>query len=987
MISSNRMVFLWCAALLCSAALVAQSTAALRGTILDPSGAAVPRATITATGANNVVKVAETNNDGQFAIAGLPAGKYTVRVIATGFSLIEKTVDLTAGRALSMEAKLTVETSKQEVTVADTQQVELDPARNAGALILKEADLDMLSDDPDDLQAELLALAGPAAGPNGGQIFIDGFSGGQLPPKESIREIRINSNPFSAEYDTQGHGRIEIFTKPGTDRFRGMLMLNYGDSLLNSRNPYSPNKPFSDNRGLNVNLSGRISKKASFFLEMSRRQSREAELVNATVLDANFLPVLDSFSLIAPNTRTNFSPRIDYQLTPNITLQGRYSWNKNDAENQGVSGFRLPSTATVSSGTNQNLQLTETWIANPKTINETRFQYFRNRNNSNGNVTGPTINVASAFVEGGSILQNFTQRDNYEFQNYTSITHGTQFIKFGARLRETRANDSSTSNYNGTFTFNSITAYQITRQGQAQGLSLAQIIALGGGPSQYSVIGGTPLVGANQFDAGLFIQDDWRLKPSMTLSLGLRYEVQTNIGDKGDWAPRVGFAWGLGGGQGRLRQPKTVLRAGAGYFYSRFNESNTLSALRFNGVTNVQYVVQNPTFFPPLAPVPDLGSLPVKSLATYHVDPAAHAPTILQTAIGIDRQLPRNITASITYIATRGQHENRTVNINSPLPGTYLGPGTGVFPFGNGIYNVYETTGNYRQNQLFINMNARINARITLFGFYALSHVNSDTNGAPSNPYNFRADYGRAGYDVRNRINVNGSVLLPFGMRVSPNISYNSAPPFNITAGSDLNGDTLFTDRPAFAPAGFAGPACPPRILPTTPVCVVTNQYGSFIPNPTSGMTIIPVNYGQAFGQFTVNARLSRTWGFGERTTTAARPGQQGEGPRGPGFSQVVGAPRGGGGGGPRGPGGDHGGMGGMFGGGDASSGRKYTFTLGIFFHNLLNTVNPGSPDGNLLSPQFGQPRGLAGGGFGGFGGGGSQGANRRIDLSLRFNF
>ena len=107
------------------------------------------------------------------------------------------------------------------MTVTDTQQVELDPAKNAGALVLKQEDLDMLSDDPDDLQADLLALAGPAAGPNGGQIFIDGFSNGQLPPKESIREIRINSNPFSAEYDTSGRGRIEIFTKPGSDKFHG----------------------------------------------------------------------------------------------------------------------------------------------------------------------------------------------------------------------------------------------------------------------------------------------------------------------------------------------------------------------------------------------------------------------------------------------------------------------------------------------------------------------------------------------------------------------------------------------------------------------------------------------------------------------------------------------------------------------------------------------------------------------------------------------
>src|SRR5579859_8171902 len=227
-------------AMVLSVTLLAQPTGSIKGTVFDPSNAAIPKATVTVTGPNNDVKVAETDNNGAFTIGGLVPGKYTVRIIATGFALLEKTdLDLPTGRALTFDAKLTVESNKQEVTVADTQQVELDPAKNAGALILKETDLDMLSDDPDDLQADLLALAGPAAGPNGGQIFIDGFSGGQLPPKDSIREIRINSNPFSSEFDTQGHGRIEIFTKPGTDKYHGSLNLIYSDHIWNARNPFS----------------------------------------------------------------------------------------------------------------------------------------------------------------------------------------------------------------------------------------------------------------------------------------------------------------------------------------------------------------------------------------------------------------------------------------------------------------------------------------------------------------------------------------------------------------------------------------------------------------------------------------------------------------------------------------------------------------------------------------------------------------------------
>src|SRR5579862_7628768 len=232
-------IFCFLALAIAGAIALAQGLGALRGTILDPSGAAVPHATVTATGPNNTVKVAQTDETGAFAINGLPAGKYTVRVMATGFTVLEKAgVEVPGGRPLQFDAKLTLETAKQEVTVADTQQVELDPAKNARALVLTQEDLVMLSDDPDDLEADLLALAGPAAGPNGGQFFIDGFSSGQLPPKESIREIRINSNPFSAEYDTSGRGRIEIFTRPGTDKFHGAVNINYSDWLFNARNPF-----------------------------------------------------------------------------------------------------------------------------------------------------------------------------------------------------------------------------------------------------------------------------------------------------------------------------------------------------------------------------------------------------------------------------------------------------------------------------------------------------------------------------------------------------------------------------------------------------------------------------------------------------------------------------------------------------------------------------------------------------------------------------
>src|SRR4029077_12293848 len=169
-----------------------------------------------------------TGNDGSYTLAGLPPGDYTMEASASGLVLPEPMrVTLSTGvRALNLQMK--VAATRQEITVQESDAtVNTDAASNASAVTIKGSDLESLSDDPEDLQSDLQALAGPSAGPSGGQIFIDGFSGGQLPPKESIREIRINQNPFSPEYDKIGLGRIEILTKPGTDKLRGAVSYNY----------------------------------------------------------------------------------------------------------------------------------------------------------------------------------------------------------------------------------------------------------------------------------------------------------------------------------------------------------------------------------------------------------------------------------------------------------------------------------------------------------------------------------------------------------------------------------------------------------------------------------------------------------------------------------------------------------------------------------------------------------------------------------------
>ena len=313
------------------------ATGALRGQLADEFGGVIVGATVTATGSTGVPKSATTGSDGSFQLAGLAPGKYTVRAVAPGFALYENAdIEVAAGRNDLGKITLGVSLAKEEVTVAGESPVNVDDA-SAGAIVLKGKDLEALPDDPDELAAALSALAGPSVGPNGGQILIDGFEGGRIPPKDSIREIRVNDNPLSAERDQPGFGGIQIFTKPGTDKLRGSLAGTFNDESMNSRNPFlrSRKRPPFQFRQYSGSLSGTIvPKKASFFFELERGETDDNDLVNATVLDpATLLPVPFNAAVLTPARRISTSPRIDYQLSKNHTLVARYNYFRVDQRN------------------------------------------------------------------------------------------------------------------------------------------------------------------------------------------------------------------------------------------------------------------------------------------------------------------------------------------------------------------------------------------------------------------------------------------------------------------------------------------------------------------------------------------------------------------------------------------------------------------------------------------------------------------------------
>jgi hypothetical protein len=286
-----------------------QRPGSLRGQVLDELGGAIIGASVTAIDAKGVEKTVVTNDAGSYTINGLAPGKYTVRAVNAGFAINETAdVEISAGKAQQFDITLKVAIEEQKVTIAtDNRELSTEPENNAGAVVLKGEDIDALPDDPDDLAAALQALAGPSAGPNGGQIFVDGFTGGRLPPRASIREIRINSNPFSAEYDRLGFGRVEILTRPGTDRYRGQVSFNFNDDALNSRNPFATSRPPLQTRQYGGNYGGPLlKKKASFFVDFDKRDTDDETLIVAKVLDDdnNIVDFIETAP--TPSRRTSF---------------------------------------------------------------------------------------------------------------------------------------------------------------------------------------------------------------------------------------------------------------------------------------------------------------------------------------------------------------------------------------------------------------------------------------------------------------------------------------------------------------------------------------------------------------------------------------------------------------------------------------------------------------------------------------------------------
>lgn len=912
--------------------LVAQQPAVRPGLtifVADPSGAAIADAPIRILAADGTTgaPVRDLRTDGTGLVRlTLPAGSYILQAEAPGFNTVQQslTLDDTAPPR-SLTFKLSVAANAEEVEV-QSQDAQSDTS-GGQALVLKGNVLGTLSDNPSTLQQQLQALVGGSEDGQQAQFHIDGFSGGRFPPKDSIREVRVNQNGYSAQFDQRGNSIIDIFTKPGTDKLHGNIYAEGNADPFNARNPFITLQPPYHTVYIDGNLTGPLDKKTSFFAGGNRNDFQNNAAVNAIVLDGSFNAAPIAQAVPNPTVTNSVNFRIDRQLSTNNTFTARYEFADTHQANSGVGQLVLASQGSNTDTKTNTLQIGNTTIFGPHVVAETRFQYLRTRLTQTPVSTAPTLVVQGSFNGGGSPAQaGQDKQDNYEFQEYVSIDRGKHFLRAGARYRLTRDSNFSTSNYNGQYIFPTLSAYQITLRGQAAGQTPAQIRAAGGGASQFNLTAGTPSAAILTGDLGLYVEDEWKVLPHFSLIPGLRYETQSAVPDHSDPAPRLGFSWDIY--TGKRKSPLLTLRGGAGLFYDRFAAGNILTAARQNGTTQRAYYIQNPDFYPGIPAPANLTSV---QPTIYRIAPNLRSEYYVSEGVTASRSLFGHGHLNVAYNHIQGDHLYLSRNVNAPI--------NGVRPLG-GTQNIYQfsSDGNSTINTVWGNMYLEVGKHAGFWGSYNLRFQQTDAFGAGnfvSNSYNVRADYGRPAQLARQRIYSGGWVNLPFGISTSVFLAAHTATRFNITTGSDNNGDSIYNDRPAFA-------------TDLTRATVVRTAYGNFDTQPIAGQQIIPINYGNAPGLFTLQTQFGKGFGFGKRPTPPPpapgaplpKPGSKPEKPE-----------------------------------------RPYQLFVSVEAQNVLNHVNAGAPVGQLSSPYFGRSLTLN------TEQSNSTAANRQVTASMGFRF
>jgi hypothetical protein len=847
-----------------------QNDSSLRVMVLDPRGAAITAARVRLSSETQVASATPTNARGEASFNRLAAGQYQLRVEADGFEPREQSVSLQPGLN-QLEVRLEIGAVKEAVAVQQDKREELtDPRGNAFSTILTAEQIAQLPDDPDELEETLKAMAGPGA-----TFFVNGFRGGKLPPKNQISQIRFRMNPYAAENHNSSFVHVDIFTKPGVDRWHGSFNAGFRDESLNARNAFAPFRRPEQMRRFSLDLGGPIWRdRSSLFLFADGASAYDTKTIVAALPDGPFSDLIRR-----PSRRLNFSARFEHALTKTHTFRSEYQRNANRMGNLGVGDFDLPERAFSTDSTEHLLRFADSGPLSKRTLNEFRFQARWQETQSRAVSALPAILVAGAFNRGGAQVNLNRRVNDVEIADNLDLIFGKHSMRVGGLFEVARYRSAERNNFNGTFTFASLAAFQAAA------------------PTTFTQRFGEPGVEFTHYQFGWYWQDDLRVSKSLTLSYGLRHEVQSRLSDRSNFAPRFGLAWSP------FKSGKTTIRTGGGIFYDWFGATTFEQTLRVDGQRQRDLVVRNPGFPDPLSGGTSI-ALPASRIVA---DPQLRMPYVQQASVSVQQQLPRNLMLSANYFHQRGVHLLRGRNINAPLAGV------GRPDPASGNITQVESTANSSTHSLTFSLNWNQGRRLFLSAHYTLAQATNEADGPfslPADNFNLRAERGPSPFDTRHRFFVLSNLTLFKGIRLGTNIQASSARPYNITTGFDNNGDTVSNDRP----------------------------------------TGVKRNSARGAGLFDMSLRLSWGFGFGQIKESAVQGGPQIRTVRTT-DGDVVSGGGGGSGGGPIGGGG----MIMMTGSGASETPKRFRTEFYIQAYNLLNHTNLASFSGVQTSPFFGQ--------------------------------
>ena len=742
----------------------------LSGVVFDPSGAVLTEAKVILRRiADRTEQSKTTDRKGQFRFARVANGNYEIETQKAGFKATLVQVTVGAAPPPLIQIVLPIADLRADASVVDqSNQVSTNPDENLNVIKLDRAalkTLPVLGNDVIGALANLLDAGSTGSG--GATVIVDGLESKKKKiPASQIQEVRINQNPYSAEFSRPGRGRIEVITKAGSPEYHGEFNFIFRDYHLDARNAFATERPPEQRRIYDGNLSGPIGdgKKTSFIFGVAREEENLQSVVFADTPAG-----IVSQNLAYPNRDTELFFRINHQIGEKTTFSIRYEHTFDSARNGGVGGFNLPEVATNSAGRDHELYFTHRRILSPKLINEFTLRATTESGSTRGiNLASPQIVVLDAFTGGGSPVNRHSTEAQIQLNEIVSWNQGKHFVKGGLNIPDiTRRGLSDRTNFVGTFSFSTLGDYRNNR------------------PFLFSVNQGDGRLVFWQRDFGLFAQDNFLVRPNFSVGLGLRYDWQNYLGDGDNFAPRLSFAYAPG------KQRKTVIRGGAGIFYDRTGGGPISDTLRFNGRRLQQVSITNPGF-----PDPSTGgTLADEPSNIVRFAPDICSPYTIQSNLSLERQLSKSLTVTASYINTRGLKLFRSRNLNAPLPPSEQPPDSNI-----GVLRQVESTAQMQSHALELALRGKLTRFFNGTVQYTLSRAYNNAGGInslPANNYDLSLEWSRAEFDERQRLNLLGTIDAGDWFKLGLTLSLNSGRPYNLTTGRDDNRDTAANDRPA----------------------------------------------------------------------------------------------------------------------------------------------------------------------------------------------